>query len=191
MNKTGTNKLIRIALLAAVIASFLAVGAYAAGFLGKKAIVIDEPAVTDGSALVSISQPQSAPEELDEVARKIENAKAAWSEWRTWRETSPDLPREPAVFLPPADNVSSTYVDNPDGGYTIYFHDNESFQKMLAATPMHTSMLMVLWERIPTIIQRMIMAESRAIMMRHAIIPSSSPATEKIKSVCLPVRALV
>lgn len=135
MNKTGTNKLIRIALLAAVIASFLAVGAYAAGFLGPRAIVIEEPSLTDGSALVSISQPQAAPEERDEVARKIENAKAAWSEWRTWRETSPDLPREPAVFLPPANNVSSAYVDNPDGGYTIYFHDNESFQKMLAATP--------------------------------------------------------
>ena len=135
MKNHSMNKIIRIGLLAAVIASFLAVGAYAAGFLGPRAIVIDEPAVTDGSALVSISQPQAAPEERDEVAQKIENAKAAWSEWRTWRETSPDLPHEPAVFLPPANNVSSAYVDNPDGGCTIYFNDNESFQRMMEATP--------------------------------------------------------
>ena len=135
MKKHHLNKIVRIGLLAAVIASFLAVGAYAAGFLGSRAIVIEEPALTDGSALVSISQPQAAPEELDEVSQKIENAKAAWSEWMTWRQTSPELPHEPAVFLPPANNVSSTYVDNPDGGYTIYFHDNESFRKMMDATP--------------------------------------------------------
>ena len=135
MNRHSIDKIVRIGLLAAVIASFLAVGAYAAGFLGSRAILIEEPAVTDGSALVSISQPQAAPEELDEVAQKIENAKAAWAEWRSWRETSPDLPHEPAVFLPPANNVSSAYVDNPDGGCTIYYHDNESFQKMMEATP--------------------------------------------------------
>lgn len=135
MKTRNMHKIIRIGLLAAVIASFLAVGAYAAGFLGSRAILIEEPAVTDGSALVSISQPQAAPEELDEVAQKIENAKAAWAEWRSWRETSPDLPHEPAVFLPPANNVSSAYVDNPDGGCTIYYHDNESFQKMMEATP--------------------------------------------------------
>lgn len=135
MKTRNMHKIIRIGLLAAVIASFLAVGAYAAGFLGSRAILIEEPAVTDGSALVSISQPQAAPEELDEVAQKIENAKAAWAEWRSWRETSPDLPHKPAVFLPPANNVSSAYVDNPDGGCTIYYHDNESFQKMMEATP--------------------------------------------------------
>ena len=135
MKTRNMHKIIRIGLLAAVIASFLAVGAYAAGFLGSRAILIEEPAVTDGSALVSISQPQAAPEELDEVAQKIDNAKAAWAEWRSWRETSPDLPHEPAVFLPPANNVSSAYVDNPDGGCTIYYHDNESFQKMMEATP--------------------------------------------------------
>lgn len=129
------HRIIRVTLLAAVIASFLAVGAYAAGFLGPRAIVIENAAPEDGSTLISISQPQAAPEELDEVSQKIENAKAAWDEWRTWRETSPDLPHEPAVFLPPENNVSSTYVDNPDGGYTIYYHDNESFQKMMEATP--------------------------------------------------------
>lgn len=135
MKKHHLNKTVRIGLLAAVIASFLAVGAYAAGFLGSRAIVIEEPALTDGSALVSISQPQAAPEELDEVSQKIENAKAAWSEWMTWRQTSPDLPHEPAVFLPPENAVSSAYVDNEDGGYTIYFHDEEGFRKMTEATP--------------------------------------------------------
>ena len=135
MRKRNVKNIVRIGLIAAVIASFLAVGAYAAGFLGPRAIVIEGAAQEDGSTLVSISQPQAVPEELDQVAQKIENAKAAWAEWRTWRETSPDLPHEPAVFLPPENNVSSTYVDNPDGGYTIYFHDNESFQKVMDATP--------------------------------------------------------
>ena len=135
MRKRNMKNIVRISLIAAVIASLMAVGAYASGFLGRDAILIDEPDPSDGSALVSITQPQAAPEEMDEVSRKIENAKAAWAEWRTWRETSPDLPHEPAVFLPPENNISSTYVDKPDGGYTIYFNDNESIRKAMDATP--------------------------------------------------------
>ena len=135
MKKRNVKNIVRISLIAAVITGLFTVTAYGAGFLGKKAIVIDEPAPTDGSALVSISQPQAVPEELDEVSQKIENAKAAWDEWMTWRQTSPDLPHEPAVFLPPENAVSSAYVDNEDGGCTIYFHDNEGFQKMTEATP--------------------------------------------------------
>lgn len=55
MKNHSMNKIIRIGLLAAVIASFLAVGAYAAGFLGPRAIVIEGAAQEDGSTLVSIS----------------------------------------------------------------------------------------------------------------------------------------
>ena len=55
---------------------------------------------------------------------------------------------------------------------------------------MHTSMLMVLLERSPTVTQRKITTVSSAMMARHAIMPSSSPAMAKMKSVCLPVSQL-
>ena len=58
-----------------------------------------------------------------------------------------------------------------------------------AATPVQTKKLMVLLLRSPTYMQRMITRESSNKMARQAIIPSSSPAEAKIKSVCLPVRA--
>ena len=63
------------------------------------------------------------------------------------------------------------------------------WKKRLDATPTHTSMLIVLFERSPTIMQRMMTTESRSMMSTHATMPSSSPATAKMKSVCLPVSA--
>ena len=131
MNTRNIHKIIRITLIAAVLTSLLSLGAYAAGFLGTKAIVIPETEQEDGSALVSVSQPQAVPDGMDAaIAAKVENARAAWSEWMDWHRNSPDLPHEPAVFLPPENAVSSSYVENEDGSYTLYFHDDEGFQKM-------------------------------------------------------------
>ncbi|MBQ9663721.1 MAG: hypothetical protein IJV40_11285 [Oscillospiraceae bacterium] len=160
----NTRKIIHITLLAAVLISLLTAGAYAAGFLGLKAIVIPEatikvsetpapaakpqaepaeadsnptvstpeppePArVTESKALVSITQPQAVPEELDNgVKAKIENARAAWAEWQTWRRTSPDIPHEPQVFLPPKGTTISNYEDNEDGTFTISFYGEDAF----------------------------------------------------------------
>ena len=135
MNTRSIHKVIRITLIAAVLMSLLSLGAYAAGFLGAKAIVIPETETEDGAALVSITQPQAVPEEMDPaVAAKVENARAAWSEWRDWRQYSPDLPHKPAVFLPPENAVSSSCVENEDGGCTIYYLDNEGFRKMMDET---------------------------------------------------------
>ena len=127
----NTRKIIRITLLAAVLISLFAAGAYAGGFLGAKAIVIPEPVKSD-EVIVSISQPQALPEEMDtEVSKKVENARAAWAEWRTWRETSPDVPREPAVFKAPADSVSSAWAEIGDGSYTMYFFDMAGYQETI------------------------------------------------------------
>jgi len=131
---TRKKKIIRILLLAAVIGSLLTVGAYAAGFLGSRAIVIPESQTEGGEALVSITQPQAVPEEFSsEIHAKVENARAAWDEWRTWRETSPELPHQPAVFTPPKDATISHYAENEDGSYTLYYYDENAFPLIYAS----------------------------------------------------------
>ena len=134
----NTRKIIHLTLLAAVLISLLTAGAYAAGFLGLKAIMIPEATIdviespasvvqrqaepekmgnetsistseplkpaekADSKALVSITQPQAVPEELDSaVKEKVENARAAWAEWCRWRETNPDFPHNPEAFVFP------------------------------------------------------------------------------------------
>ena len=117
----SAKKIIRIFVLAAALTGLITAGAYAAGFLGSKAIVIPESQTESGEALVSITQPQAVPEEMNsEIHAKVENARNAWEEWRTWRETSPDLPHEPTVFKPPKGASISNYVENEGGSYTLY-----------------------------------------------------------------------
>ena len=131
VKRNHTKKIIRISLLAAVIAGLLTVGAYAAGLLGAKAILIPETQTDAGAALVSITQPQAVPEEMDsEIHAKVENARAAWDEWRTWRETSPELPHEPAVFFPPKGASVSNYVENEDGSYTLSYYSEDALAKI-------------------------------------------------------------
>ena len=83
---------------------------------------------TDGKVLVSITQPQAVPDEMDPAIReKVENARAAWSEWQSWRETSADIPHEPRVFVPPKGTTISNYEDNEDGTCTVSFYDEAAF----------------------------------------------------------------
>ena len=149
----NVKKTVSIVLLAAVLVSLLTVGAYSMGFLGMKAIVIPETATVTSeipssvtqpqaspeeagasikeseagkpaNALVSITQPQAVPEGLGtEVNEKIENAKAAWDEWRTWRGTNPDSPHNPEVFAFPAGAVVCNEEENEDGSYTLSYYD--------------------------------------------------------------------
>ena len=160
----NTRKIIHITLLAAVLISLLTAGAYAASFLGLKAIVIPEATIevseipvpaaqsqavpedtageapgavpepqeadekTERKTLVSITQPQEVPEELDNgIKAKVENARAAWAEWQTWRRTSPTIPHEPQVFVPPKGTTISNYEDNEDGTFTISFYGEDAF----------------------------------------------------------------
>ena len=130
----SAKKIIRIFVLAAALTGLITAGAYAAGFLGSKAIVIPETQTESGEALVSITQPQAVPEEMDsEIHAKVENARAAWDEWRTWRETSPELPHQPEVFTPPKDATISHYAENEDGSYTLYYNDKNAFPLIYAS----------------------------------------------------------
>ena len=80
-----------------------------------------------GNALVSITQPQAVPEELDSsIKEKVVNARAAWDEWQNWRKTSPDIPQEPQAFMPPKGSTISNYEDNEDGTWTISFYGEDA-----------------------------------------------------------------
>ncbi len=127
--RTAKNlrRTLHITLLAAVLISLFTVGAYALGFLGSKAIVIPESTTESGEALVSITQPQAVPEELDGgISEKVDNARAAWAEWQNWRETSPDIPHYPQIFTPPKGTAVVNYVENEDGSFSMYFFDKEA-----------------------------------------------------------------
>ena len=80
-----------------------------------------------GNTLVSITQPQAVPEELDSsIKEKVVNARAAWDEWQNWRKTSPDIPQEPQAFMPPKGSTISNYEDNEDGTWTISFYGEDA-----------------------------------------------------------------
>ena len=82
----------------------------------------------DGKALVSITQPQAVPDELDSgIKEKVENARSAWDEWQNWRRTSPDIPHEPRVFIPPRGASITSSEDNGDGTVTISFYGEDVF----------------------------------------------------------------
>ena len=137
----NTRKNIQVTLLAAVLVSLLSVAAYASGFLGIHAIVISEetsaPVITaeptpageteaPQTALVSLTQPQAVPEELDSAVReKVENARAAWDEWQSWRKAN--LPQMPAVFSPVDGAAIVNYADNEDGSSTVSYYGKDQF----------------------------------------------------------------
>lgn len=142
----NARKIIQLTLLAAVLVSLLSVAAYASGFLGSRAIVIPETAAEpietavptaqpqampeeaeSSKALVSLSQPQAVPEEMDDdVKEKVENARAAWAEWRDWCETSPDVPRDPECFRAPGGTMIANYEENDDGSYTLSYYSADA-----------------------------------------------------------------
>ena len=146
-NSGNKRKIVHLTLLAAVLISILTAGAYAMGFLGMKAIVIPEPELPPISleeavpspraqtvpeeevreVVVSITQPQSVPEEMSsDVHEKIENTLAAWSDWLSYRETSTEIPHDPEIFTRPTGAAVINYVENGDGSYTLYYFDKEA-----------------------------------------------------------------
>lgn len=158
----NARKIIQLTLLAAVLVSLLSVAAYASGFLGSRAIVIPEtaaepvaasaapasPKVQEGAAeensaapaetapqiaLVSLTQPQAVPEELDGAVReKVENARAAWDEWQSWRKEN--LPQMPEVFSPVEGAAIVNYVDNGDGSATVSYYGKDALELMQPGT---------------------------------------------------------
>ena len=68
-----------------------------------------------GNALVSITQPQAVPEELDSsIKEKVVNARAAWGEWQNWRETAAEIPHNPEVFNFPKNTGVRNEEENED-----------------------------------------------------------------------------
>ena len=137
MRPRSHKKIIRTVLIAAAITALFAVGAYAADFLGMKALFIegsqeyaqkivheDDGTVhwqdnPDGGA-ISLSQPQAVPEEAEaSIQEKIEASKAAWAEWVTWNTENI---KDAAVFEAPENADVMDVKENEDGSAELYFY---------------------------------------------------------------------
>ena len=128
--------------LAAVLLLGLGVVAYAAGWIGPRAIVLEERAaytaqrqedgsvsVTDNPAggWVTLSQPQDTPEDLDQAIReKLEAKEAAWAEWETYLAQNDWASRVPEAFVFPEGADASAVEENDDGSFTVVFYENGS-----------------------------------------------------------------
>ncbi len=132
-----TKRIITFALAACLLLA-LGAAAYAFDLFGLRAIKIEDGATpyklerrADGTAewvenpdgaLVSITQPQDVPEELDPaVAEKVKNSELAWAEWDTWRREH--ALRPPEVFDSPEGSSSFNTTENPDGTVTLEFFE--------------------------------------------------------------------
>ena len=116
------KRIITFALAAALILG-LGTAAYAAGLFGIRALFIKDSASADipDSGLLSLTQPQEVPEEMDaEIRRKIDNSTEAWAEWDTWRKSNGIF--QPDVFVWPDDCVCDGCEDNGDGTWTVIFY---------------------------------------------------------------------
>lgn len=117
MRPRSHKKIIRTVLIAAAITALFAVGAYAADFLGMKALFIE-----GSQESVSISQPQAVTDTLDaSIQAKIEAAQTAWEEWEAWRQIN--KPKEPeALKSSPEGTDFSQFVENDDGTVTVNYY---------------------------------------------------------------------
>lgn len=114
-------------LIAATLLLSLGIAAYATELFGIRALLIKDgempPAITgEGGGIISITQPQDVPEDIDSsINEKIENSAKAWAEWEAYNKTH-DLTR-PEVCIEPEGCDLADYVENGDGTYTVIFYD--------------------------------------------------------------------
>lgn len=95
IGRMKTKRIVTFA-IAAVLLLGLGIAAYAAGWLGPGAIVREE--LPEGG-VVSLTQPQETPEDLDPaIVDGLAASKAAWAEWEAWTNTYQWCPELPAVF---------------------------------------------------------------------------------------------
>ncbi len=137
VKKQTPRRILTLALAAALILS-LAAAAYATGFFGLKAILIEDdsltaykwtdngngtrsPAENPDGGFVSITQPQDAPDDLDpQIREKIQNSEKAWAEWKEWNDANKLI--MPAVYQPPEGCMNQDEEENEDGTWTVYFY---------------------------------------------------------------------
>ena len=128
--------------LAAVLLLGLGAVAYAAGWIGPRAIVLEgrsaytaqrqedgSVSVTDNPAggWVTLSEPQETPEDLDPAIReKLEKSRAASQEWKDYLAQNDWLAQAPAAFVFPEGADASAVEENDDGSFTVVFFENGS-----------------------------------------------------------------
>ena len=116
--KMKAKRVITLALAAALLLGLGAV-AYAAGWIGPRAIVVQE--VEEGG-VVSLTQPQETPEDLDPAVEDgLASSRAAWAEWQAWKNSDERNPDLPPVFTKPEGARARSIDDNGDGTYTVIF----------------------------------------------------------------------
>lgn len=114
-------------LIAATLLLSLGIVAYATELFGIRALLIKDeeipPVITgEGGGIISITQPQDVPKEMDSsISKKIENSAKAWAEWEEYNKTH-GLTR-PEVCIEPKGCDLADYVENGDGTYTVIFYD--------------------------------------------------------------------
>lgn len=126
--KFNAGKAVKTLLIAAVIASLMTVTAYASDFLGFRSMIRPEKTEILGETydMISITQPQTVPEELeDEKTRKIKNSKAAWEEWRTYITEKHDSEKPTIIkYQESLDGGDfSGYTELEDGTYEWKFYN--------------------------------------------------------------------
>ena len=114
-------------LIAATLLLSLGIAAYATELFGIRALLIKgkstELAGFEDGGLVSITQPQEVPEEVDStINAKIENSAKAWAEWVECSKQY--TPVRPEVCIEPEGCDLADYLENDDGTYTIVFYDS-------------------------------------------------------------------
>ena len=114
-----TKRIVTLA-LAAVLLLALGAVAYAAGWIGPGAIVREE--LPEGG-VVSLTQPQETPEDLDPAVEDgLAASRAAWAEWESWINTYQWCPELPAVFDAP-EGTTGMEIGSKEGdsGYFVTF----------------------------------------------------------------------
>ena len=125
-HKRSSRRFISLMIAACLLLS-LGIAAYATELFGIRALLIKgeemPPAITgEGGGIISITQPQDVPEEIDSaINEKIENSAKAWAEWTEYNKTH-GLTR-PEVCIEPEGCDLADYVENGDGTYTVIFYD--------------------------------------------------------------------
>ena len=136
-----SKRILTFALAAALLLGLGAV-AYAAGWIGPRAIVLEgktaytaqrqedgSVSVTDNpeGGWVTLSEPQETPEDLDPAIReKLEKSRAASQEWKDYLAQNDWLAQAPAAFVFPEGADASAVEENDDGSFTVVFFENGS-----------------------------------------------------------------
>lgn len=123
-------------LLAAVVAAMvmaLAIGGVAAYVLGMDALLRPDRTEFEGTVYdeISLTQPQKWDEtRLDAaIVEKLENNKAAWAEWETYKAGDEAKMAEPRAYAESPEGTNGfECVENEDGSYTVqYWQYDEHF----------------------------------------------------------------